>query len=418
MQINQTVRGTARALLTLLVVSQIVWTATCNADVVADWDIKAIAVASTPTPIGERETAIVHLAMFDAVNSIERRYRPYLVQLDAPAGANPEAAAASAAATALAALHPEAAARFKSELAEFLGHLSADPRSVSDGARLGEQVAAQLLQSRANEHFTEVDPYRPKTRAGQYVPTAPVIGATLPAMHPLALASASQFRPGPPPALTSHEWAADYNEVKSLGSKSSTQRTAQQTETAKFWLMTGPSAYHPLARQVVAARHMSLVDSAHFMAVFSVSLSDAYIAVFDAKYRYEFWRPITAIRNADIDGNPATDMDATWQPIDATPMHPEYPCAHCIASGAARAVIESLAGTENLPELSLTSPTAPGVTHRWSNLEDFTAEVANARVWAGFHYRTSARVGTAMGQAVGQYVVAHVMQRAEPTTKP
>lgn len=414
-QLDPTVRGSRRALLTLLVVSGIGWAATCNADVVTDWDAKTTAAASSPAPVGERETAIVNLAMFDAVNSIERRYRPYLVQLDAPRGADAEAAAASAAASALSALHPDAAARFKSELAEYLGHLRASSQSVADGARLGEQVAARLLESRANDGATGVDNYRPKTRAGQYVPTATMVATTWPKMRPFVLTSASQFRPGPPPALASPQWAADYNEVKTLGAKTSTQRTAQQTETARFWLMTGPAAYHPLAWQTIAARHMSLVDSARFMAAFSVSLTDAYVAVFDAKYQYEFWRPLTAIRNGDLDGNSATELDATWQPIEATPMHPEYPCAHCIVSGAARTVIESLAGGEKLPTLSLTSPQASGATHSWSNLEDFTAEVANARIWAGFHYRTSARVGTAMGHDVAQYVVTHVMQ---PVAKP
>ena len=136
--------------------------------------------------------------------------------------------------------------------------------------------------------------------------------------------------------------------------------------------------------------------------------------MFDAKYRYEFWRPITAIRNGDIDGNAATEIDTTWQPLDATPQHPEYPCAHCILSGAVAAVIESTGGLRDVPELSLTSPTAPGVIHRWSTLEAFTTEVANARVWAGFHYRSSTRVGTAMGRDIGKYVAVHF---AEPVSK-
>src|SRR5262249_45964150 len=181
-------------------------------------------------------------------------------------------------------------------------------------------------------------------------------------------------------------------------------------ETAKFWLMTGPQAYHPLARELVEDRHLNLLDSARSMALFATALADAYIAVFEAKYHYEFWRPMTAIRNGDIDGNSQTEMDMSWQPLDSTPMHPEYPCAHCILSGTARGVLEALAGKEPMPELWLTSPTAPGVTHRWSNLEDFTAEVANARVWAGFHYRNSTRVGTAMGGQVAQYVLSHGLQ--------
>ena len=176
--------------------------------------------------------------------------------------------------------------------------------------------------------------------------------------------------------------------------------------------MTGPQAYHPIAWQIIAARHLKLLDSARFLAMYSATLSDAYIAVFDAKYRYNFWRPVTAIRNGDIDGNPDTEIDATWQPLDATPMHPEYPCAHCILSAAAAAVIESTGGLGDLREISLASSTAPGVTHRWTSLESFTVEVANARIWAGFHYRFSTRVGTAMGREVGRYVATHFDQSA------
>jgi hypothetical protein len=229
-------------------------------------------------------------------------------------------------------------------------------------------------------------------------------------MTPFVMTTPSQFRPPAPIALATKQWADDYNEIKALGGKNSTERSTQATETARFWLMVGPPAYHPIARQVVAAKELSVTDSARFMALYALALTDAYIAVFDAKYHYEFWRPITAIRNGDIDGNPATERDATWQPIDNTPMHPEYPCAHCIQSGTAVAVIEALLGSEDIPEVSLTSPTAPGVTHRWTNLRVLADEVASARIWAGFHYRFSTRVGSQMGRSIGQYVVQHVMQ--------
>jgi len=132
--------------------------------------------------------------------------------------------------------------------------------------------------------------------------------------------------------------------------------------------------------------------------------------VFDAKYHHEFWRPMTAIRNGDIDGNPDTEIDPAWQPLDATPLHPEYPCAHCILSGTAVAVIEANGGFPDPQEFRLTSPMVPGVTHRWSNLQSFTNEIANARVWAGFHYRSSTRVGTAMGQEIGRYIALHFAQ--------
>jgi hypothetical protein len=389
-------------------------TGSCRADTVTDWDTKATAAASAAA-FGEREVAIVDLAMFDAVNSIERRYQPYLQQLPTTEPASADAAAASAAATALAQLHPETAASFKAALAEYLAHLNTAAEALANGARLGEAVALKILEARVDDGATAVDPYRPKTKPGQYVPTPVMVCSTWPTMRPFALASPSQFRPGPPPSLKSREWAADYNEIKELGGKTSNRRSAQQTETARFWLMTGPQAYHPLARQLILERHLNLIDSARFMALFAVTLTDAYIAAFDAKYHYEFWRPVTAIRNADLNDNPATASDTTWQPIDNTPMHPEYPCAHCIESGAARVALESLG--QPMPELSLTSPTAPGVTHHWSALDDFTTEVANARIWAGFHYRFSTRVGTALGRQVGQYVASTMMQPVTRTAR-
>jgi hypothetical protein len=214
----------------------------------------------------------------------------------------------------------------------------------------------------------------------------------------------------PPISLESREWAADFNEIKDYGAKNSPKRTDQQTETARFWLMVGPQAYHPLIRQLVTAKQMSVSDSARFMALMTIGLNDAYIAVFDAKYHYNFWRPITAIRNGDIDANPDTDREATWQPIDNTPMHPEYPCAHCILSGAVAGIVKEVFGTEDIPEIAVTSPTAPGVTHHWATTTAFSQEVADARIWAGFHYRFSTRVGTQMGLQIGEYVAKNVMQ--------
>jgi hypothetical protein len=381
----------------------------CHADVITDWDAKASAVAS-PAALGERELAIVDIAMFDAVNSISPRYRAYLVREAGFSDASTEAAAASAAATALENLHPQSAAEFKSALEDYVKGLPTARADVAKGLRLGELVAQRVFDSRVADGSTGVDSYRPRTPPGVYVPTATMVAATWSTLRPFVLERPDQFRPGPPVALASQEWASDYNEVKAYGARNSVLRTPEQTETAKFWLMTGPQAYHPIARQLISARHVNLVDSARFMASFAVALTDAYIAVFDAKYHYEFWRPITAIRNGDVDGNPATEIDPSWQPLDATPMHPEYPCAHCILSGAAAALIESYGGLRDLQEISLTSPTAPGITHRWSSLDAFTNEVANARVWAGFHYRSSARVGTAMGREVGRYVATHFAQ--------
>jgi hypothetical protein len=382
------------------------------ADVITDWNEKAIAVV-TPRmvpPAAQRAVAIVQVAMFDAVNSIERRYRPYLIQLPAAASASKEAAAAAAAGTALAGLLPQVAGEdLRGALVAYLATI-ADSDGKSEGIKVGEAIAAKILEARAKDGSDALDSYRPNTKPGVYVPTAITVASMWPNVKPFAMTSPSQFRPAPPIPLESDQWAADYNEIKDLGGKATTKRSPRQTEDARFWLITGPQSTDPILRQLVVAKKMSLIDSARFMAVAAVALADAYISVMDAKYHYDFWRPVTAIRGGDRDENSATERDATWQPIDNTPMHPEYPCAHCIGSSALAAVAEAEFGSADIPEVAMTSSTAPGVTHRWSNLRAYADEVAHARIWAGFHYRFSVRVGQDMGREIGQYVVRSVMQ--------
>jgi len=380
------------------------------ANVITDWNEKAVAfVTPRMAPAaGQRVVAIMQVAMFDAVNSIERRYRPYLIQLPAALTTSKEAAAAAAAGTILVGLYPQEA-DLKSGMAAYLATIP-DSDAKSEGIKLGEAVAAKILEVRHNDGADAPDAYQYKTKPGVYVPTAITVSSTWPNVKPFALTSASQFRPEPPIALDSKEWATDYNEVKDFGSKTSTKRSARQTEDGRFWLITGPQSSEPVVRQIVTAKKMSLIDSARFMALTAVAGADAGIAVFEAKYRYEFWRPITAIRNGDSDGNPATERDATWQPIDNTPMHPEYPCAHCIISGAIASAIEAALGTADIPQVAMTSPTAPGVTHRWTSIRAYNDEVSHARIWAGFHYRFSVRVGQDMGRKIGEYVVKNAMQ--------
>jgi PAP2 superfamily len=393
------------------------------ANVITDWDEKATAAVAPLAGLGgttpymaQRFMAMAHAAMFDAVNSIERRYKPYLVQLPADAGTSKEAAAAVAAATVLATIDAKTADDMKGALASYLASIP-DGTAKTDGIKLGQAVAAKILDARANDGSSAPDAYRPRTSPGVYVPTAITINSMWPDMKPFALASGSQFRPKPPIALDSADYAKDYNELKDYGGQNSTKRTAQQTETARFWLIGAPAAYHPFIRQLVTAKQMSVVDTARFMAFVALGLNDAFIAVLDAKYHYNFWRPITAIRNGDIDNNPATEREATWQPIGPTPMHPEYPCAHCILSGTVSGIVKAALGTEDIPEIATTSPTAPGVTHRWTNMTVYTDEVANARIWAGFHYRFSTRVGTDMGHQIGEYVVKNVMQPAATASR-
>jgi hypothetical protein len=391
--------------------------ALARANVNTDWDEKAVAIV-TPMPLydAQRVMGMVHAAMFDSVNSIEQRYRPYLVQVPATPNTSKEAAAAAAAAMVLASIDPKTAGEMKIAIATYLASIP-DGAAKSDGVKLGEAVATRVLEARENDGSSAPDAYRPRTTPGVYVPTPITAASMWPNVKPFAMTTPSQFRPQPPISLTSKDWATDYNELKDYGGKTSAKRSPQQTETARFWLMVGPQAYHPFARQIVTANQMSVGDSARFMTLVALGLNDALIAVFDAKYHYNFWRPITAIRNGDIDDNPATDLDATWQPIDNTPMHPEYPCAHCILSGTLAGIIKAVLGTADIPEVAMTSPTAPGVTHRWSNMTVFADEVANARIWAGFHYRFSTRVGTSMGGQIGEYVVKSVMQPAVASSR-
>jgi hypothetical protein len=203
-----------------------------SANVIADWDVKAVGFAS-PGVVGQREVTLVHVAMFDAVNSIERRYHPYLVQLTAAKTASQEAAAATAAATVLVGLQPSKAADLKAALVDYLAAIP-DGDSKSDGIELGEAVAAKILQARENDGANAPDAYRPKTRPGVYVPTPITVGSTWPGMTPFVLERPSQFRPGPPIPLEGEEWAADYNEIKDYGGKTSAKRSPQQTETARF----------------------------------------------------------------------------------------------------------------------------------------------------------------------------------------
>jgi hypothetical protein len=383
-----------------------------SADVISDWNENAVTFAvghNMPPPPAERLFAMAHLAMFDAVNSIERKYRPYLVQLPAAATTSKEAAAAAAAGTVLSVVDPQGRDKMESLLASYLASIP-DSTAKSDGIKLGQAVAAKILEARANDGANAPDVYRPRTTPGVYVPTVTPLAAHWPGVKPFALTSASQFRPAAPIALTSTEWSANYNEIKELGGRTSTKRSARQTEDARFWLAVDGRVYYPLISTLAAEKRLSVIDCARLFALTAVARADGLIAVFDAKYHYEFWRPLTAIRNGDIDDNSSTERDAGWQPIDATPMHPEYPCAHCIESAAVAGVVQAVFGTEEIPEVSITSPTAPGVTHHWTNVRAFTDEVSDARIFAGFHYRFSTKVGQDMGYKIGEYVVKNFMQ--------
>jgi hypothetical protein len=381
-----------------------------RADVIAAWSVQADTIGADKQLVNVpnvRGQTMMHLAVFEAVNAVERRYRPYRLDLSAPGGASKEAAAASAAYEVLLVLHPDQKAALEALRASSLAAVP-DSDAKAQGIDLGRQAAAGIVALRAVDGVGVAEAYRPHAAPGVYVPTAIPIEITSGNVTPFAMRSGAQFRPGPPPALTSATWTRDLNEIREFGARNSAKRSAEQTEIARFWFLTGPRTYNPIVRQLVQARQLDLVDAARLYAFAAMAAHDAFVAVFDAKYAYNLWRPITAIRNADLTANAATPREAGWLPLGATPMHPEYPCAHCIVSSAVATVLQAAVGNE--VDFTLTSPTAPGVTRHWTRLQHYSDEVSNARIYAGFHYRFSTEVAKDMGRKIGEWVVASQLQ--------
>ncbi len=242
------------------------------------------------------------------------------------------------------------------------------------------------------------------------MPTVIPIAVQWPKRKPWLMTNPAQFRPGPPPMLTSEAWARDYNEIKALGGKNSTQRTAEQTQIARFWEATLPPIYYGLVRSVATVPGRDVTQNARLFAAVTQAIDDAMIAVFDAKYHYNFWRPVTAICNGDLDGNDATEPDPSWAPFVDTPMHPEYPCAHCIIAGAVGIVLEAEIGAGPVPVLTTTSSTANNSARSWKKVDDFVQEVSLARIYDGVHYRISTQVGTAMGKQIGALAVTRFLR--------
>jgi hypothetical protein len=371
------------------------------------------AAALTPTD-GAVIFAYAAIAEYDSVMAIEGGYQPFAVDVDAPDAASPEAAVVAAAHAILVHYLPgQAATILDPAYVQSLGTIQ-DGQAKEDGVATGEQVAAALIEQRADDGFrtpvtyTTPDPPIP----GVWIPTAPSppIGTDLPHMRPFSLRSPDQFRPVGPPSLSSTRWADDYNEVKELGSRTSTTRTAEQTLAARFWGEPPLQQAHASFRKFVLDHQLGVTDASRFMAMVTVVRADALIACFDAKYHYAFWRPITAIRAGDTDGNDATVADPGWLPLlPVTPNHPEYPSAHsCLTPSGAR-VIARFLGTN---QIDYTVPSITGLGDRhFDTVRDLTYEVGNARIWGGIHYRTAVEDGVRLGMKVAHQVLAHHFHR-------
>lgn len=374
-----------------------------HADAVANWAYTTTEIA-TDGPNTLLTMALAQNAVYEAVNAITGRYPRERVDFGAAQGASIDAAIAAASRSVLS--HEAPVFKGKIEAAYAQGLASVEPGAArASGITIGERAAADVL-AKHKDDIGKTEPYRPVTSPGVYVPTTFPLGYAFAQHRPWIMKSAAQFRPGPPPALTSALWARDYNEIKSVGSAASTVRTPEQTAIAQFWATALPDVHMGIVHSVALAKGREITRNARLYAAVTAALNDAEIAVLEAKYHYNFWRPITAIRNGDHNGNPATERDPDWTPLIATPLHPEYPCAHCVIASTIATVIHADLGRDPLPTLMSTSNTAPGVTRQWTRTEDVVKEVSEARILDGVHFRNSTEVGNRLGVQVGALVAA------------
>jgi hypothetical protein len=384
---------------------------------VTNWDAvgsQAFSAAGLTPAEGHVIFAYVAIAVYDSVMAIEGGHEPFAIDVDAPEGASAEASVAAAAHRILRHYLPAQAGILDPA---YTASLSTIPngQAKTDGIAVGEEVAALLIAQRAGDGFRAPVFYTPPNPPipGVWIPTAPTppIGTYLGLMRPFSLDSADQFRPGGPPALSSQKWARDYNEVKEIGSSTSTTRTAEQTLAARFWAEPPVQQARGSFRKLVLDHELDVADAARFMAMVSVTYADALIACFDAKYHYKFWRPITAIRAGDTDGNDATVGDPSWSTLlAATPNHPEYPSAHSCVTPAGGLVVARFLGT---PRIELTVPSLTGLGDRhFSRARDLEYEVSNARVWGGIHYRSAVEDGVEIGKKTANQVLAHHFKRS------
>ena len=417
--------GTAVTLVALLLCNPIA----ARADVVLDWN--AIAV-STLTGQGQnpfaqaRFMSITQLAVFEAVNAITGDYKPYLATVVAPAGASVDAAAATAAYAVLKnyfPLAPNLDAAYAASLAAI-----PDGTAKAGGIATGQAAAAQMIAARLNDGSSPAQFYQPaSTDPGvwQLTPSCPPAGGLFfqwQNVTPFGVPSApgshawiARFAPDPPPALTSSRYARDYNELKRVGSVTSdlTERPQDRADVARFYAAASPSfVFNLAARQVAIAEGSSLSQNARTLALVNMATNDSLVASFWTKYHYTFWRPETAIAEGDRDGNPRTDADPAYAPFIVTPCFPSYPSNHGSAGNGAAEVLRRIFG-EGEHVITMTIGAVPGVTLRYTRFDQITADISDARIYGGIHFRFDQEAGADLGRAVGAFVYKHNLRRAD-----
>lgn len=390
-------------------------------DPIAVWNEvseQAVKTAAAPPPVAALDFAIVHLAIYNAVESIDHRYKPYHAAVPGAHGSM-SAAAAKAGHDVLIALfgsNPTQTSAIDAAYSTFLIANGIDP--FDPGVAVGAQAAADILALRAHDGRFPPNPppFLGNTAIGQWRPTpsllpdpppslAPGLTPWVASVTPFTMNSNSQFRVNPPPSLTSDVWEDDYNEVKSIGSLTSATRTAEQTDIGYFWADSGPILWQNSLRYISRNYLNDIGDSARMYALANTSIADAQIACWESKYFYNFWRPITAIRLGKMDGNVDTRVDPDWQPLINTPNFPEYPSGHASISAAISHVLRRFFGTDVLNfQMTTTNAKASQKTREFTRFSQAEKEVVNARVYVGIHYRNSDRAARAQGLRVANWV--------------
>jgi membrane-associated phospholipid phosphatase len=408
-----------------LLVTVVVSAFAAHADIVTDWNetaLLAIKTDKTPPPTASRALAILHTAIYDAVNVITRTHEPYLVTGEPRGEASVEAAASAAAHLVLVQLYPAQQATFDAAYNNALAAMGDEPKQRA-GIAWGELVAKTILADRANDGSAEVVTYIPGNRPGDWQPTFPAFASALlpqwPGVRPFAMNSGSQFRPPFPPSLTSAVYAFDFNLTKQLGSKDSRSRTAEQTAIALFWAdgagtVTPPGHWNVIARDVASQRGNTIEQNARLFALLNIAEADAAIIAWDCKYAYNSWRPITAIHAAELDGNSATDPDLAWTSLLVNPPFPEYISGHSTFSAAAATVLKAFFGADNIPFMA-TSEGLPGTSRRFNSFWEAAAEAGISRIFGGIHFMSANQQGLLCGTRLGAYVMDNFLEERRIT---
>jgi membrane-associated phospholipid phosphatase len=390
-----------------------------SADVVTDWNVVATTAAAAPFVAGVPQTrifAMTHAAIHDALNAIDRRYHPYAFDMRADPNASPEAAVAAAAHDIL--VHEIPTIRQPIVDAAYTDALAAIPDGAAKdaGIAIGQAAAAAVLAVRSADGSQAPMPYTPGSGPGVWIPTPPgYLPAAVPGwgkVTPFGLRSGDQFRLDAPEYfdLTSEAYTADFEEVKSIGAATSVVRTPEQSEIAKFWYEPSVQGWNRIARIASGEQNFDLWENARLFALLNIALADAYIAHFDTKYLYNFWRPVTAIRAADTDGNENTVADPEWTSYLITPNIPDYPSGHSTAGAAAAVVLTRFFKDHALPFTTTSGAPFEGITRTFESFWSAAEENAASRVYAGIHFRTATLDGLGLGEKVGRFVFTHALK--------